>query len=222
MTKKCIKCGLVKDIDLFIKNKNSCKNCEKEYKRKYRLKNLEKISNKSKIYYENNKEHCLIKSKKYYENNKVEKIEYQKVYYENNKESITEYKKKYTIKNRDSIREYKNNYQNNRRKNDPIFKLKHVISRTIRNSLRCKGFSKNRKTIDILGCDIIFFKSYLESMFVDEMNWINYGIIWDIDHIIPLSTAESESDVIKLNHYTNLQPLDSYINRNVKRDRLDY
>jgi hypothetical protein len=26
-----------------------------------------------------------------------------------------------------------------------------------------------------------------------------------IDHIIPISTAKTEQDVIKLNHYTNLQ-----------------
>ena len=54
------------------------------------------------------------------------------------------------------------------------------------------------------------------------MSWENYGVVWDIDHIIPLSTALTEEDVLKLNHYTNLQPLDSYINRFVKRDKLNY
>ena len=54
------------------------------------------------------------------------------------------------------------------------------------------------------------------------MSWDNHGTYWDIDHIIPLSTALNEADIIRLNHYTNLQPLDSFINRYVKRDRLDY
>lgn len=44
----------------------------------------------------------------------------------------------------------------------------------------------------------------------------NYG--WDIDHIKPLITGLTEDDIIKLNHYTNLQPLCSYVNRKIKRD----
>jgi hypothetical protein len=56
------------------------------------------------------------------------------------------------------------------------------------------------------------------------MNWNNYGLYesnklnygWDIDHIVPLDICETEEDVIRLNHYTNLQPLCSYTNRNIK------
>ena len=44
----------------------------------------------------------------------------------------------------------------------------------------------------------------------------NFG--WDIDHIIPTSTAKTIDDVITLNHYTNLQPLCSHINRDIKRN----
>ena len=62
------------------------------------------------------------------------------------------------------------------------------------------------------------------------MNWGNYGLYennkinygWDIDHKIPISSAKTEEDVIKLNHYSNLQPLCSRINMCIKRDRLDY
>ena len=65
-------------------------------------------------------------------------------------------------------------------------------------------------------------------MFEEWMNWENKGLYngelkygWDIDHRIPISSATSEEEMIKLNHYTNLQPLCSYTNRYIKRDHLD-
>jgi hypothetical protein len=220
--KKCIKCGINKEISEFVKTKNSCKECEKEYKKQYRLKNKEKVKLKAKAYYENNKDFLKEKVKENYEKNKEKKIAYQKKYSEENKDKIKEYKSNYAQLNKCKIREYKNNYQNKRRNEDPIFKLKYVISRSIRRSLKCKGISKDKKSIEILGCSIEFFKIYLEKLFNSEMSWENYGTIWDLDHVIPLSTAITEEDVIKLNHYTNLQPLDSHINRNIKRDKIDF
>ena len=59
------------------------------------------------------------------------------------------------------------------------------------------------------------------------MNWGNKGLYngtegfgWDVDHIIPISTAVTEDDVIRLNHYTNLQPLCSYHNRFIKSNNI--
>lgn len=58
------------------------------------------------------------------------------------------------------------------------------------------------------------------------MNWDNYGLYnttkqygWDLDHIEPLSSAKTIEDVIRLNHYTNFQPLCSYVNRHIKRNK---
>lgn len=57
------------------------------------------------------------------------------------------------------------------------------------------------------------------------MTWDNYGIYngtlnygWDIDHIKPTSLANTEQEIIELNHYTNLQPLCGYTNRYIKKD----
>lgn len=51
------------------------------------------------------------------------------------------------------------------------------------------------------------------------MNWSNHGKYtgnynetWQLDHIIPMSSAENETDVILLNHYTNFQPICSKVN----------
>ena len=38
------------------------------------------------------------------------------------------------------------------------------------------------------------------------MSWNNAGE-WHIDHIYPISLATDENHLIKLNHYTNFQPL---------------
>ncbi len=92
-------------------------------------------------------------------------------------------------------------------------------------SFKNNGYSKSSRTKTILGCTFEEFKSYLESKFENWMTWENRGLYngelsygWDIDHIIPISSAITESDVLLLNHYTNLQPLCSYTNRYIKRD----
>jgi len=38
------------------------------------------------------------------------------------------------------------------------------------------------------------------------MTWCNMGE-WHIDHITPYASARTEEDIIKLSHYTNLQPM---------------
>lgn len=82
---------------------------------------------------------------------------------------------------------------------------------------------------EILGCTFEEFKFHLESKFETWMTWENRGLYngefnhgWDIDHIIPGSTAKNEEDLIKLNHYANLQPLCSKINRDIKRDNVAF
>jgi hypothetical protein len=86
---------------------------------------------------------------------------------------------------------------------------------------------KLNRTEKILGCTIIQFKSHLQSQFQPWMSWDNYGKYngelnygWDIDHIIPISSAKTEEEIIKLNHYTNLQPLCSKVNRYIKKDKI--
>lgn len=91
-------------------------------------------------------------------------------------------------------------------KKDNISKLKSNISSLVRKSFRVKGYTKLSKTHEILGCDWDTFKIHLERQFLPGMTWENRSE-WHIDHIVPLASAKTEDDVIKLNHYTNLRPL---------------
>lgn len=61
------------------------------------------------------------------------------------------------------------------------------------------------------------------------MNWDNHGKYtgnynetWQYDHIIPISSATTEEEIIKLNHYTNFQPLCSKKNQIDKRNKINY
>jgi hypothetical protein len=143
-----------------------------------------------------------------------------------NKIAISEKSKKWYDKTKNERKAHKAEYYRNRRKNDKIFAVKTSISRLIRVSISRCGFKKTSRTHEILGCSFEEFKIYLESKFETWMNWGNKGLYngelnfgWDIDHIIPISSANSEEDVIRLNHYSNLQPLCSKVNRDLKRNK---
>ena len=122
--------------------------------------------------------------------------------------------------NKTTLNPKRNQYIKNRRNTDELYKLQFNLRCLIRKSIKQKGYKKNTKTESILGCDWNTLKEHLESQFDDNMSWNNHGVYWDIDHIIPLSSAITEEDIIRLNHYTNLQPLESYYNRHIKRARI--
>lgn len=93
-----------------------------------------------------------------------------------------------------------------RRKTDPVYKLKEIIRTRTRQGFKNKGFKKNSTTEKMLGCDFKTAKLFIESLFIEGMTWENHGE-WHIDHVIPLCSANTEEELIKLSHYTNLQPL---------------
>lgn len=181
------------------------------------------------------------KIKKYRENNRENAIEYQKIYREKNKEKQKTLNDKHYQENKEKIKKQAQAYRNSnkskinehtksRRKIDPLFKLSGDIRSLIGDSLRKNGFKKKSRTYEILGCSFEEFKLHLESKFEPWMNWNNRGnwngtpkekdVAWDIDHIIPPSSAATEKEITQLNHYTNLQPLCSYTNRWIKINKI--
>jgi hypothetical protein len=106
------------------------------------------------------------------------------------------------------VRDHKSDYQKTkeRRKNDDLLDLKHKLRQRIYWVFKKSGYQKNQHTRDILGAEWSEVKEYIERKFTYGMTWDNHGE-WHIDHIIPLSRATSEKELIELNHHTNLQPL---------------
>lgn len=146
-----------------------------------------------------------------------------------NSDRVKSYNKTYSIENKSILSEYKNIWFNNRMKTDPLFKVTKTIKTSIKDSFRKNGYKKESRTHDILGCSFEEFKTHLESKFEDWMSWNNHGLYngnleygWDIDHIVPVSSGKTKDEIIKLNHYTNLQPLCSYTNRHIKTNKLNY
>lgn len=212
------------------KNKLYYENNKEKYKelfKNYYDINKECRSKENKEYRENNRKLFKIRNKKYYENNKEILLNNKKEYYKNNKEKINKKNKERYRNNIELRNEYQRKYERNKLDNDYLFKLKHHIRSMIGNSFRNNGYSKKTRTQEILGCSFEELRLYMESKFENWMSWENRGLYngklnfgWDIDHIIPLSTAKTEDEIVSLNHYTNLQPLCSYTNRYVKRHNL--
>lgn len=107
---------------------------------------------------------------------------------------------------------YRGPWHAERMKSDPVYAMRMVVSRSIRGVISRMGYTKRNRTYEILGCSWEFFKGYIEAKFQEGMTWEN-RCDWEIDHIIPVSSATTEEEVLRLNHYTNLQPLWSWQNR---------
>ena len=203
----------------------------KEYQKNYYENNKEELNKKSKEWGLKNKEKVKEYRKEYnLKNNNVNKERSKKWALDNkdkskewvlkNKEKIKKYKKEYRLKNKEKIKE---DYKKWRLENKQC-----RIRRLIGNSFKNCGYKKNTKTEKILGCTFEQFKTHIENQFENWMSFDNHGKYngeyffgWDIDHIVELKSAKTEEDILILNHYSNLRPLDSKINRvdrNKKRE----
>ena len=224
--KLCKKCGIEKETDNFrIKNINGknylysyCKERERKINKEYIENHKKQRKEYMNEYRKENKEKLNIQRNILRKKN-IEKTRYlSKKSYERNKEKILKHNKEYRIKNKAKI----NQQVINRKQNDYVFKLKCQTRNILLNSFKRNGKIKSERTEKILGCNLEFFVEYLLQTFKN-----NYGYEWGkvepvhIDHIIPLATAKTEEEVIKLCHYTNLQLLKAEDNLH-KGAKLDY
>lgn len=199
-TKVCIKCNKEKSLDEYNNRKDSkdgkradCKECHNNMRREYRY---------------NNRERRREYMKKYRIDNPNQVPNWIKKNYDRYLENSRRWKKQ----NPDKVKRHKRDTRRRRLSKDPQFRLKENIRRLLLLTLDRGGYLKKSKTQQILGCSYEEFVEHIESQFVDGMGWGNKGE-WELDHIIPISSAVNEEEVCLLNHYTNFQPLWREYNR---------
>jgi len=142
-----------------------------------------------------------------------------KAYYRKNRQQILSKKKEYYERNKKVIKKRVQIRHDQRIQEDIQYKLRW----SLRNRLRC-AIKRNLKTgsaVKDLGCTIADFKSHIESLWQDGMNWNNWTTNgWHIDHIKPLRDFDltNPEELKRACHYSNLQPL--WADDNYKKEYL--
>ena len=108
MSKTCTKCGETKPLDDFHRDKTGaggrrpdCKECVREYKRRYHEENRDKELDRHRRYHEENRDKVRERKRRYYEENRDKVLEYKRRYHEENRDKVLEYKRRYHEENRD-------------------------------------------------------------------------------------------------------------------------
>lgn len=117
------------------------------------------------------------------------------------KQRISE--KKYRTNNPEKMKEkYKKQGQNINRR------IRDSINHRIKDALFSKNLKKIKKTNEYLNCSTEYFKLWIESQFVENMTWENYGE-WHFDHVKPCASynLSLENDVKECFCWENFQPL---------------
>ena len=192
---------------------------DRQYQKEYRERNKEKLAEQQKIYYQQNKERLDAQKKNHYIKNREH---YNRVAYERIKtikhtpqfkEQRRKYEKTYRLKHKDKIR----NSENNRRKNDDIFRLIKLLRSRTRYAIRKHSLNKSSSTLEMLGCDIKTLFEWLQwsgETYDPNFNIRNYnGKDYHIDHIKTFEDVQKGIYTLEeVCHYTNLQILPAEIN----------
>jgi len=209
-------------------------------------KNKEKIKQYSKSCYYINRESIAHKGKEYRQRKSEEISERRKKYYIKNKNILQQKSKEYQIKNRESIRKQRKKYyqlhydrikanrkdrrsktnaaKRERLKNDINFRIRTILSSHFAKMVKNSKTIKCKRTLEILGCSLDYFKQYLESQFKEGMTWENHKLKgWHMDHIKPCASFDltDPKQQEECFHYTNIQPLWWYENL-AKRDKIGW
>lgn len=235
--KRCSRCRDVLPLSSFTKNKSKkdglatyCRECRKQYnlanaekRRAYYLANRKSILEKQSKYGKLNREKIYERRKDYFREyvatHRAQRAEYFRRWRVSKKDDA-HYKQlrhqqgvRYRKKHHDEIANKKREQSAKRRAEDPVYRLKGQVRGMIRDSFRRHGLKKSETTEKILGCSLDFFQEYLLDTWEKRYGYKWNGEACDIDHIIPLASADTVEKVIELCNYKNLQLLTPEDNR---------
>lgn len=220
--KTCNKCNTQKELKLFNKDcsksdgyQNRCKLCDSQQKKNRRA----LLNYKSDLSITEKECRCCKENKLviefgackdfkdgYDKDCKICRCSREKDRYSRNSERIKKNTNEYYYENKDKIRITKRKYQKMKMETDKFYVLKRRLRNRLWYALENKGWKKECSFSSYIGCDPETLVKHIESQFTDGMTWENKGK-WHVDHIKCLDSAKTEEELLKLCHYTNLQPL---------------
>ena len=224
-TKVCTSCKTEKPLSEFPKRSKSkdgyyswCKECSKarnkesylrnkqarlEYYKKYRSEHYDEYIERGRKYTAENREILNEKKRERYWENREKNIEVSRKYRETHKEA----RKEYESKNRRHISTVAFERQKKRRLTDKTYDAIVRLRSNLNTAIKRQGYTKKSEATEILGAPWDVVIAHLNRTWKERYGTEYNGQPVHIDHIIPLKTAKTEEDVIRLCHYTNLQYL---------------
>ena len=98
-------------------------------------------------------------------------------------------------------------YTKTRAQYDPEFKLHSNLRCRLGRALR--GKSKTQTTRQLIGLDFEMFTKWIEYQLEEGMTMQNYGSVWQLDHVLPISSFNllDEEELQKAMNWKNIRPL---------------
>jgi hypothetical protein len=167
--------------------------CDKAYKSAYHAQNPDKKKAWDKKYKDANPEKVKARNTLYYRSN-WDSLKEKRV---NDEERIKAYRIAYKSRHNELISQ--------RKRNDINFRMTRILRTRFHSFVSTRG----KKTFNVLGMPCDMFLRWIEFQFVDGMTWGNYGVVWHLDHILPVSKFDltNENEQCVCFNWTNFQPL---------------
>ena len=196
--KTCLQCSDKKELASFIANRNRCKDCNNSNRRqKYQTDDVHRRTLITQA--------TVFKRKIVVEKQRLNKLE-QESLGENNQAC----RYCFEIKSKERFRHNRRKCRDCER-DDPAERFKRCVRTRI---YACLKHLKSKSSIDYLGCSTKEYLSWIMHYNAD-FTLDNYGPVWHIDHVIPLSKFDitNKTEQLLAFNWRNTMPLSAVENR---------